>query len=66
MKVKLEEVERYERPMTNRVAFRFGVITVTGGTQAVIVQITRAGSSEAVTDEEVRTLLEPFHVGPDR
>ena len=36
MKIKLEEVERYERPMTMRLAFRFGVITVTGGIQAVI------------------------------
>ncbi len=36
MKVRLLEVERYERPMTNRLAFRFGVITVTGGIQAVI------------------------------
>lgn len=36
MKVKLEEVERYERPMKMRLAFRFGVITVTGGVQAVI------------------------------
>jgi L-alanine-DL-glutamate epimerase-like enolase superfamily enzyme len=36
IKVKLEEVERYERPMKNRLAFRFGVITVTGGVQAVI------------------------------
>jgi hypothetical protein len=36
MKVKLEEVERYERPMTMRLAFRFGVITVTGGIQGVI------------------------------
>ena len=30
MKVKLVEVERYERPMTLRLPFRFGVITVTG------------------------------------
>jgi hypothetical protein len=36
MKVRLVEVERYERPMKNRLAFRFGVITVTGGVQAVI------------------------------
>ena len=36
MKVKLEEVERYERPTKNRLPFRFGVITVTGGIQAVI------------------------------
>lgn len=36
IKVKLEEVERYERLMKNRLAFRFGVITVTGGIQATI------------------------------
>jgi hypothetical protein len=36
MKVKLEEVECYERPMKMRLAFRFGVITVTEGVQAVI------------------------------
>jgi len=36
MKVKLEDVERYERPMKMRLAFRFGVITVTEGVQAVI------------------------------
>ncbi len=37
-----------------------------GGTHVVIVQITRAGSGELVTDEEVKTLLRPFHVGPER
>ncbi len=36
MKVKLEDVERYERPTKMRLAFRFGVITVTEGIQAVI------------------------------
>ena len=36
MKVKLEEVERYERHVKMRLAFRFGVITVTDGMQAVI------------------------------
>ena len=36
MKVKLEEVERYERHVKMRLAFRFGVITVTDATQAVI------------------------------
>jgi hypothetical protein len=36
MKVKLEEVERYERDVKMRLAFRFGVITVTDATQAVI------------------------------
>ena len=35
MKVKLEEVERYERHVKMRLAFRFGVITVTDATQAV-------------------------------
>jgi hypothetical protein len=35
-KVRLLEVERFERDFTNRLPFRFGVITVTGGTQAVI------------------------------
>lgn len=36
MKVKLEEVERYERHVKMRLPFRFGVITVTDATQAVI------------------------------
>jgi hypothetical protein len=36
MKIKLEEVERYERHVKMRLAFRFGMITVTDATQAVI------------------------------
>jgi hypothetical protein len=36
MKVKLEEVERSERHVKMRLPFRFGVITVTDATQAVI------------------------------
>ena len=41
MKVKVEEVERYERHAKMRLAFRFGVITATEVTQAVIrVRIT--------------------------
>lgn len=36
MKVRLLEVERYERHVKMRLAFRFGVITVTDATQAVI------------------------------
>lgn len=54
MKVKLEEVERYERPMTMRLAFRFGVITVTGGTQAVIrvrISLPDGRSSQGVAAE---------------
>jgi hypothetical protein len=35
-KIKLESVERYERDFKLRLPFRFGVITVTEGTQAVI------------------------------
>ncbi|MFO1082670.1 MAG: mandelate racemase [Reyranellaceae bacterium] len=36
MKVRLREVERHERHVKMRLAFRFGVITVTDATQAVI------------------------------
>jgi hypothetical protein len=35
-RVKLEAVERFERDFTLRLPFRFGIITVTEGTQAVI------------------------------
>jgi len=35
-KIKLDSVERFERDYTLRLPFRFGVITVTAGTQAVI------------------------------
>jgi len=54
MKVKLEEVERYERPMKMRLAFRFGVITVTEGVQAVIrarISLPDGGSSWGVAAE---------------
>src|SRR5471032_217566 len=54
MKVKLEEVERYERPMKMRLAFRFGVITVTGGVQAVIrarISLGEGRRSEGVAAE---------------
>src|SRR5262249_6326104 len=36
MKVKLQEVERYGRKAKMRLAFRFGIITMTDATQAVI------------------------------
>ena len=58
MKVKLEEVERYERPMKNRLAFRFGVITVTGGIQAVIrvrISLPDGRSSQGVAGRFPRT-----------
>lgn len=54
MKVKLESVERYERPMKMRLAFRFGVITVTEGVQAVIrarVSFADGRASEGVAAE---------------
>ncbi|MFO1158187.1 MAG: mandelate racemase [Reyranellaceae bacterium] len=54
MKVKLEEVERYERHVTMRLAFRFGVITVTDATQAVIkvhVSLPDGRSSQGVAAE---------------
>src|SRR3954470_21138954 len=54
MKVKLVEVERYERPMKNRLAFLFGVITVTGGIQAMIrvrISLPDGRSSQGVAAE---------------
>lgn len=36
LEVKLEAVERYERDVKLRLAFRFGVITMTEATQAVV------------------------------
>jgi hypothetical protein len=54
IKVKLLDVERYERPMKMRLAFRFGVITVTGGLQAVIrarVRLPDGRTSEGVAAE---------------
>ncbi len=54
MKVKLEEVERYERHVKMRLAFRFGVITVTDATQAVIrvrVSLPDGGTSHGVAAE---------------
>ncbi len=36
MKVKLEAADRFERDFVLRLPFRFGVITVTHGTQAVL------------------------------
>lgn len=41
-------------------------VTPEEGTNTVFVQITRTGGDVPVSDEEVRTILEPFHVGPDR
>src|SRR5262245_18411266 len=54
MKVRLEEVERYERHVKMRLAFRFGVITVTDATQAVIrvrISLEDGRSSEGVAAE---------------
>jgi L-alanine-DL-glutamate epimerase-like enolase superfamily enzyme len=54
MKVKLEEVERYERQVKMRLAFRFGVITVTDAAQAVIrvhIALPDGRSSQGVAAE---------------
>ena len=53
MKIRLVEVERYERPMSLRLPFRFGVITVTEGVQAVIrVRISLSDGRSSQDDEE--------------
>jgi hypothetical protein len=36
------------------------------GSHAILVQISRSSGEEPLTDDEVRLLLQPFHVGPDR
>ena len=54
MKVKLEDVERFERHVKMRLAFRFGVITVTDATQAVIrvrISLPDGRTSEGVAAE---------------
>ena len=54
MKVKLENVERYERHVKLRLPFRFGVITVTDATQAIVrvrVALPDGRSGEGVAAE---------------
>jgi hypothetical protein len=54
MKVKLEQVDRFERDVRLRLPFRFGVITVTESVQAIVrVRISLAGgrTSEGVAAE---------------
>ena len=66
MKVKLEEVERYERHVTMRLAFRFGVITVTDATQAVIrvrIALADGRTSEGVAAEALAAKW--FEKSPD-
>jgi L-alanine-DL-glutamate epimerase-like enolase superfamily enzyme len=66
MKVKLEEVERYERHVKMRLAFRFGVITVTDATQAVIrvrVSLTDGRTSHGVAAEALAAKW--FEKSPD-
>lgn len=66
MKVKLEEVERYERHVTMRLAFRFGVITVTDATQAVIrvrIALSDGRTSEGVAAEALAAKW--FEKSPD-
>lgn len=66
MKVKLEEVGRYERHVTMRLAFRFGVITVTDATQAVIkvrIALADGRTSEGVAAEALAAKW--FEKSPD-
>jgi hypothetical protein len=54
MKVKLEAADRFERDFVLRLPFRFGVITVTHGTQAVLrvrIKLEDGGTSEGVAAE---------------
>ncbi len=54
MKVRLENVERYERHVKLRLPFRFGVITVTDATQAVVrvrISLPDGRSGEGVAAE---------------
>ncbi len=54
MKVKLEEADRFERDFVLRLPFRFGVITVTHGTQAVLrvrIKLEDGRTSEGVAAE---------------
>jgi len=54
MKVKLEATDRFERDFVLRLPFRFGVITVTHGTQAVLrvrIKLEDGGTSEGVAAE---------------
>jgi len=37
-----------------------------GAEGLVMIQITRQGGSQPITDDEVREALGPFHIGPDR
>lgn len=41
-------------------------VTAEDGKHAVFVQIVRTGGEAEISDEDVRALLRPFHVGPDR
>ena len=57
MKVKLEATDRFERDFVLRLPFRFGVITVTHGTQAVLR--VRIKLEDGRTSEGVLTRGEP-------
>ena len=63
MKVKVEAVDRFERDHRLRLPFRFGVITVTQGIQAIIrvrIALEDGRSSEGVAAEALDVLLHPF------
>lgn len=41
-------------------------LTPEGATGLVVLQVIRGGGDAPISDEELRTLLKPFHVGPNR
>jgi hypothetical protein len=47
-------------------AFMFADLTPEDADELLILQMMRTKGSGAISDDEVRTLLKPFHVGPKR
>lgn len=41
-------------------------LTPDGASGLVLLQVVRGGGDTPISDDELRTLLKPFHVGPDR
>jgi hypothetical protein len=41
-------------------------VSAESAAKMIVLQILRTGGEEKITDEDVRDLLKPFHVGPDR
>ena len=62
MKVRVKAVDRFERDFRLRLPFRFGVITVTHGTQAILrvrVELEDGRSSEGVAGSALTLVAGP-------